>query len=51
MLILGVVLIIVGVVIGFPILITIGVILAVVGAALLLIDVVGHRPVGGRRWY
>ena len=51
MLILGVILIIVGFVIAFPILITIGIILAVVGAVLLLVDVAGHRQLGGRRWY
>jgi uncharacterized membrane protein HdeD (DUF308 family) len=51
MLVLGVILIIVGLVIAFPILITIGVILAIVGAILLLIDVAGHRQLGGRRWY
>ena len=51
MIVLGCILIIVGFVIAFPILITIGVILAVVGCVLLLVDVVGHRQVGGRRWY
>jgi hypothetical protein len=52
MIILGVILLIVGFLIGFPILTAIGIILIVVGAVLLLVGTVGHRQVGGRsHWY
>lgn len=50
MLIIGVVLLLVGYLLGIGILVTLGVIFAVVGAVLLLLDLTG-RPVGGRRWY
>lgn len=51
MLILGVILLIIGFVIGIPILWTIGVILAVVGGVLLLVGGVANRPIGGRRYW
>ena len=51
MLILGIVLLLFGYFLGIYILWVIGLILAVVGAVLLLIDVVGHHQVYGRRWY
>jgi len=50
MLILGVVLLLLGLILGIPILWTIGVILAVIGVVLWILGSVG-RPVGGRRWY
>ncbi|MFI5776568.1 DUF6131 family protein [Nocardia sp. NPDC051570] len=50
MIILGIVLIVAGYLLGISILTTIGIILAVIGAALVLLGAVG-RPVGGRRWY
>lgn len=50
MLILGVILLILGYFLVIPILETIGIILAVIGGVLLLLDVAGTR-VGGRRWY
>src|SRR5664279_2623774 len=50
--ILGVVLIVIGYLVHMSILITIGIIIAVVGAILLCISAVGHREIGGRRyWY
>jgi hypothetical protein len=52
MIILGVVLLIVGYIVHIPILITIGWILAGIGLVLLLISAIGHREIGGRRyWY
>ncbi|MFJ5293377.1 MULTISPECIES: hypothetical protein [unclassified Streptomyces] len=50
MIILGVILLIVGLVTGLGILWTIGIILAVIGAALWVLGAVG-RAVGGRRHY
>ena len=50
MLILGVVLLQHGLILGVPILWTIGVILAVIGVVLWILGSVG-RPVGGRRWF
>jgi hypothetical protein len=50
MIILGVILILIGVVIGAPILYSIGVILAIVGAILWILGAAG-REVGGRRHY
>lgn len=50
MLILGLVLLIAGYLIPIPILYTVGWILVVIGAVLLVLDVLG-RPVAGRRWY
>jgi len=49
-LILGIVLLLVGYFTGISIIYTIGWILAVVGAVLLVLDLAGHA-VGGRRWY
>jgi hypothetical protein len=48
--IVGIVLYIVGMVAAIPVLETVGIILAVVGAALWLLGTIG-RPVGGRRNY
>ncbi|MER7842542.1 DUF6131 family protein [Kitasatospora sp. NPDC096077] len=50
MVILGVILLIVGFVIGFPILWTLGMILVVIGLVLWVAGAVGHT-VGGRRHY
>ena len=51
MLILGIVLLLFGYFLEIHVLWVIGVILVVVGAVLLLVDVVGHQQIGGRRWY
>lgn len=50
MLILGVILIVLGWALGISLLMTIGIILAVIGAVLLVVGMAGH-PVGGRTWY
>jgi hypothetical protein len=50
MIILGVALILIGILIGAPILYSIGVLLAVVGAVLWVLGAAG-REVGGRRHY
>ncbi|MFI1919840.1 hypothetical protein [Nocardia sp. NPDC020380] len=50
MIVLGLILLIVGILIGIPILTTIGIILLVVGAILAVLGAVG-RPVGGRAHY
>jgi hypothetical protein len=50
MIILGVVLLIVGFLIGFPLLVTVGVIVAVIGGALMIAGKTGHA-IGGRRHY
>ena len=50
MLVLGLILLLVGYLIPIPILATIGWILIVVGAVLLVVDLAGN-PIGGRRWY
>lgn len=50
MIVIGVLLLLIGIFVGIPLLITIGVILAVVGAVLLVLGSV-DRPVGGRRHY
>ena len=50
MLTIGVVLLLLGFFLGIPILWTIGVILAVIGAVLLVMGSLG-RQVGGRRYY
>ena len=50
MIILGVIALILGLVLGVPVLWTIGIILVVVGLALALIGAAGHA-VGGRRHY
>jgi len=44
------VLLLLGLILGVPILWTIGVILAVIGVVLWILGSVG-RPVGGRRWF
>ncbi len=52
MLILGVICLILGFILGIQILWTIGIILAVIGVVLLLVGAVGHREIGGRKyWY
>ena len=50
MIVLGLILMIVGFLIGIPILWTIGIILLVIGLILLVLGMAG-RAVGGRRWY
>lgn len=50
MLILGIILLIVGYVLPIPILYTLGWVLVLVGAVLLILDVSGNA-IGGRRWY
>ena len=50
MIILGVILIIIGAVVGIPVLYTIGIILAVIGLILTVLGAVG-RGVGGRKTY
>ncbi|WP_198347307.1 DUF6131 family protein [Nocardia terrae] len=50
MIILGIILLICGVVFGIPLLTTIGIIVLLVGAALMLLGAVG-RPIGGRSHY
>ncbi len=50
MLILGIVLMLIGFLLGVPILWTIGVVLAVVGAVLWILGAAG-REIGGRRHY
>ena len=44
MIILGVLLLVLGVVLGIPVLFTLGIILAVIGLALLLVTAAGHGP-------
>ncbi|MGV9663850.1 DUF6131 family protein [Nocardia niigatensis] len=50
MIVLGVILLIVGFIFGIPILWTIGIVVLVIGLALLLLGSMGHA-VGGRRHY
>ncbi len=50
MIVLGVILLIVGFIFGIPILWTIGIVVLVIGLALLLLGSIGHA-VGGRRHY
>ncbi|MGH3788483.1 MAG: DUF6131 family protein [Pseudonocardiaceae bacterium] len=50
MIVLGVVLLVVGYLLGIPILTTLGIILVVVGVILLLLGTTG-RAIGGRRHY
>ncbi|MGV9834171.1 DUF6131 family protein [Nocardia niigatensis] len=50
MIVLGVILLIVGFIFGIPILWTIGIVVLVIGLALLLVGSMGHA-VGGRRHY
>ncbi|MDQ4103579.1 MAG: DUF6131 family protein [Actinomycetota bacterium] len=50
MIVLGVVLLVVGYLLGIPILTTLGIILVVIGVILLLLGTTG-RTIGGRRHY
>ncbi|MEE1796126.1 DUF6131 family protein [Streptomyces sp. BE308] len=50
MIVLGVILLVIGLVTGFGILWTIGIVLAVIGAILWILGGIGHA-VGGRRHY
>jgi Family of unknown function (DUF6131) len=50
MIIVGLILLILGLVLGSPILWTIGIIVLLIGLVLLILGSVG-RAVGGRRWY
>jgi hypothetical protein len=50
MLILGVILMVLGFILGIPVLWTIGVILAAIGLIFWILGAAG-RPVNGRRWY
>lgn len=50
MIIFGIILFVVGLVLGIGILETLGIVIAVIGLALLLVGGTGH-PVGGRRHY
>ncbi|HEY3691703.1 MAG: hypothetical protein QOH09_1759 [Pseudonocardiales bacterium] len=50
MIVLGIILLVVGWLVGIPILVTLGIILIVVGVILELLGAVG-RPIGGRRHY
>jgi hypothetical protein len=51
MILLGILAIVLGAILGIPILITIGIVLAVIGLVLLCVGAAG-RSVGGRRyWY
>jgi hypothetical protein len=50
MIIVGIVLLLLGLLLGIPILWVLGIILAVVGAVLMLVGTAGHA-IGGRRHY
>ncbi|WP_169812617.1 DUF6131 family protein [Nocardia acidivorans] len=50
MIILGLVLLVIGWLVGIPLLTTLGIIVLVAGLVLWALGSVG-RPVGGRRWY
>lgn len=50
MIILGLILLIVGWIIGFHLLVTLGVILVIVGVVFVMLSAAGHA-VGGRNWY
>jgi hypothetical protein len=50
MIIVGLILLVLGLVLGIPLLWTLGIIALVIGLILLIIGSVGHG-VGGRRWY
>jgi hypothetical protein len=50
MIIIGLILLVLGLVLGIPLLWTLGIIALVIGLILLIIGSVGHG-VGGRRWY
>lgn len=51
MIVLGVILLILGFILGIPILYTIGIILAVAGAALAILGGTGRRIGGRAHWY
>ena len=50
MIIIGLILLVLGLVLGSPILWTIGIIVLLIGLVLLILGSIGHA-VGGRRWY
>ncbi|MEV6325168.1 DUF6131 family protein [Nocardia sp. NPDC051787] len=50
MIILGLILLVLGWLLGIPLLTTAGIIVLIIGLVLLVAGSVG-RPVGGRRWY
>ncbi|MFB7719616.1 DUF6131 family protein [Nocardia sp. NPDC056100] len=50
MIVLGLILLIAGILLGIPILTTIGVVVLIIGAVLMVLGSTG-RPVGGRRHY
>jgi hypothetical protein len=50
MIAIGIILLVLGFLLGFGILWTLGIICLVIGLVLLLLGYTGH-PVGGRRWY
>jgi hypothetical protein len=50
MIILGVILLVLGLLLGVPILWTIGIVLVIIGVVLMVLSSIG-RPVGGRKHY
>ncbi|MFF2552048.1 DUF6131 family protein [Nocardia sp. NPDC058058] len=50
MIVLGIIVLLAGILLGIPILTTVGVVLLVAGAVLMLLGAVG-RPIGGRSHY
>lgn len=52
MIVLGVILLVVGFIIGIPVLYTIGIVLALAGVAVAVLGGTGRRRIGGRaHWY
>lgn len=52
MIVLGVILLVIGFLIGIPILYTIGIVLAIAGVAVAVLGGTGRRRIGGRaHWY
>ena len=52
MIILGVILLVIGFIVGIPVLYTIGIVLAIAGVALAVLGGTGRRRIGGRaHWY
>ena len=51
MIVLGVILLVIGFIIGIPVLYTIGIVLAVVGAILAILGGTGRRIGGRAHWY
>ena len=51
MIILGVILLLIGLLVGIPILWTIGIILLVIGAVLWILGATGREVAGRKRWY